>query len=532
MTPTADPNVSITNQDGVAFNTATNDVFLPGAKVTRTLNNVSIYDGNQYPLSGINFQDNHTYERDVEGQADYSRGYTLGPNFGTWQAGFQVRDVVKNQLDNQPSASALSSNILLSQFPSNRDESNYYFGNYQVGPQSQATDILAFYNANSGQFSLTPGGGAGDLRADFHISERVYAGYLENTITHGRFRYNAGVRVESTSDGVQGYQPDPTGAINSVYTSNNYVYVLPSAGVQYNLDNYTDFRAAYSIGIARPNYGDLAPFIQFNPGAADNAAAPLLNAGNPALKATWAENLDLLGEHYLKGIGVIQGGVFYKQIFNDIFPSIVQVQYVQPGQTQAGPVFEALPVNGGSSHLIGVEASYEQHLTRLPGALNGAGYRFNYSYVTSVAEVPGRSDHPALVGTAPNNWNVDLTYDKYGLSARMGLTHNDAYISAYQYTDGTPIAGSPTNITLGGPLGPNGDNYYYPHTQVDAQVSYLVPKGHGASIVAQFLNLNNEVFGFYNGQEQYPVQREYYSPTYTFGLRWTSNAEHGSVFKQ
>ncbi len=519
------------NQDGVAFNTATNDVFLPGAKVTATPHNVSIYDGSQYPLSSIRFQDNHTYERDVEGQADYSRGYTLGPNFGTWQIGFQARDVIKNQLDNQPTATPLASNVLLSQFPSNRDQSNYYFGNYQVGPQSQATNIIGFYNTNPGQFTLTPGG-AGDLQADFHVSERVYAGYLENTITHGRFRYNSGVRVESTTDGVQGYQSNGAGALNPAYTTNNYVYVLPSAGVQYNLDNYTDFRIAYSIGLARPNYGDLAPFVQYNQGASDTASAPLLSAGNPNLKATWAENLDLLGEHYLKGIGVIQGGIFYKQIFNDIFPSVVQVQYVQPGDTQSSLVREGLPVNGGSSHLIGAEASYEQHLTRLPGAFSGTGYRFNYSYVASVAGVPGRSDKPSLAGDAPNNWNVDLTYDKYGLSARMGLTHNDAYISAYQYTDGTPIAGSPTNITQGGPLGPGGDNYYYPHTQVDAQVSYLVPKGRGASIVAQFLNLNNEVFGFYNGQEQYPVQREYYSPTYTFGLRWTSNAEHGSVFKQ
>ena len=229
---------------------------------------------------------------------------------------------------------------------------------------------------------------------------------------------------------------------------------------------------------------------------------------------------------------MIQGGIFYKQIFNDILQSVAPVQYVLQGQTQPSTVFASTPINGGSSHLIGVEASYEQHLTRLPGALNGTGYRFNYSYVASVASVPGRSDKPSLAGDAPNNWNVDLTYDKYGLSARMGLTHNDAYISAYQYQDGTPILGQATSPTSGGSLGPGGDNYYYPHTQVDAQVSYLVPKGRGVNVVAQFLNLNNEVFGFYNGSEQYPVQREYYSPTYTFGLRWTSSAEHGSVFKQ
>jgi hypothetical protein len=32
--------------------------------------------------------------------------------------------------------------------------------------------------------------------------------------------------------------------------------------------------------------------------------------------------------------------------------------------------------------------------------------------------------------------------------------------------------------------------------------------------------LNNEVFGFYQGSERYPIQREYYQPAYAFGLRW------------
>ena len=35
------------------------------------------------------------------------------------------------------------------------------------------------------------------------------------------------------------------------------------------------------------------------------------------------------------------------------------------------------------------------------------------------------------------------------------------------------------------------------------------------------LNLNNEVFGFYNGSEQFPIQREYYNRTISAGLRWT-----------
>jgi hypothetical protein len=39
--------------------------------------------------------------------------------------------------------------------------------------------------------------------------------------------------------------------------------------------------------------------------------------------------------------------------------------------------------------------------------------------------------------------------------------------------------------------------------------------------VGSGLNLSNEVFGFYNGSGIYPVQREYYRPTYSFGVRWS-----------
>jgi len=47
----------------------------------------------------------------------------------------------------------------------------------------------------------------------------------------------------------------------------------------------------------------------------------------------------------------------------------------------------------------------------------------------------------------------------------------------------------------------------------------------GLRIVASGLNLSNEVFGFYNGNGIYPVRREYYKPTYSFGLRWTVASE-------
>jgi hypothetical protein len=55
------------------------------------------------------------------------------------------------------------------------------------------------------------------------------------------------------------------------------------------------------------------------------------------------------------------------------------------------------------------------------------------------------------------------------------------------------------------------------------QGSYRLVRGW--RIVASGLNLSNEVFGFYTGSPIYPNQREYYKPTVTVGMRWSSGAE-------
>jgi len=241
----------------------------------------------------------------------------------------------------------------------------------------------------------------------------------------------------------------------------------------------------------------------------DPTSNPPVSAGNPDLKPTHAQNFDLLLEHYLKPVGLIQVGGFYKYLSDPIYTVTT---------TRTTPPYVGLvqnqPINGPHAHISGIEMSWQQQLRFLPGLLNGMGVRANYSYTASRAAFPqgfGRTDHPSLIRQAPNNWNLDVTYDKKGISARMGLTHNDAYLWSYGFQDGN----------LGGIKGPGGDTYLYPHTQVDAQVSYWIPRGHGLQAIVSMLNLNNEVFGFYNGSEQYPLQREYYNRTISAGLRWT-----------
>jgi hypothetical protein len=92
------------------------------------------------------------------------------------------------------------------------------------------------------------------------------------------------------------------------------------------------------------------------------------------------------------------------------------------------------------------------------------------------------------------------------------------------FTQKTPSDSNTGDIASGGGIkGPNGDTYLYGHLQVDLQGTYRLPKGFSA--VAYALNLNNEVFGFYNGSTSNPIQREFYRQTFGGGLRWTPSRE-------
>ena len=63
-----------------------------------------------------------------------------------------------------------------------------------------------------------------------------------------------------------------------------------------------------------PNFSSLPPFFT------ENDRRNSISVGNPDLKPTHANNFDLLYEHYLKPLGILQAGFFYKDISDPIIP--------------------------------------------------------------------------------------------------------------------------------------------------------------------------------------------------------------------
>jgi TonB-dependent receptor len=459
-------------------------------------NGVNIYDPSQYFLQGLDYDTSRSAQLNLQGGADLSKSYKWNGFYGTFAFGAKVRNAHKY---NEPNDLFYNANdqgsIPLNVFPVSLTDNSYYDKTYTLGYMPDYNPLKQYFVGHPDLFSVDVSQtNSRKLRNQWDINERVSSGYLMNSITFSRFRVYGGLRFEGTNEDNRGNLVQ-SGTISPLLRSGGYIDALPSAEVRYTTTGDSGIRFAYSRGLARPNFGDLAPYLSLNLAGGVNRSS----IGNPDLKATHADNFDLLFEQYLKPLGMIQAGYFYKRIADPIV--VVQTAGVTyPGIPQT--FIQTQPVNAGSAHVQGFEAAYQQRLSYLPGVLSALGISANYSYTTSQANgIPGRSDQPALLRQAPHTWNISPTYDRGRISFRLGLSYNAANIFQYNYSDGAPL----------GLHGPNGDVYLYAHLQIDTQASIRVAKGF--SVIAYGLNLGNEVFGFYQGDPVWPIQREYYQPT-------------------
>jgi TonB-dependent receptor len=514
------PTTYFNGPQNVAFNLDNTDPLRPRYSVT---NGVNIYDPTAYSINNVLVPQAYMNQLNIQGAVTAARRYTAWSHLGTFEMGFKVKNghkvynVVNNYWNNG------NASLTLDRFLGTFTDPHYYDKSYTMGPLSTYDTLNSALVSGIADGSFTYDSNTTRLRSDasdYDATERIYAGYLMNAISFGKLRLQTGVRFEGTQTA---NTANLVNVSNGTYVSTTpvnggtgYLNVLPSVQAQYLLTPNTNLRATYGMGIARPNISDTVPFEQSDP----NASPKSVVLGNPTLKPTRANNYDLLVEHYFQPLGILQAGFFYKDLTNPIYNTT---------QTLTSGLFAGYQlqqtINGPNAHITGFEAAWEQRLSRLPGLLSGFGVSANYSYTTSQVTFPagfsgGRTDHPSLLRQAPNTWNLGFTYDRARFSMRFGVSHNDANIAFYNY-----VVTDPTKVhdPIVGLKGPTGDNYFYAHTQFDVQGSYRL--GKGFRLIVSGLNLSNEVFGFYNGSTIYPTQREYYHPTVSAGVRWSSTAE-------
>ena len=468
----------------------------------------------------LGYSHGHTAQLNLQGTAAMAKRYHAGPYLSTIEIGGKFRNAHKFDDSINYTITPLDSvgAVPLANFPNVFTNNNYYNKSYNLGYNPSYNDVYAYTLANSAHFLSPNDPSAQDLSSQFDLVEQVASGYVMNTIDIGKARIIAGIRFEGTNLRTLSY--DANTNLVDVKNSGSYLNVLPSAAIRYALDSNTFLRLAYARGLSRPDPQDIAQAVSWTflaPNDPKNSAT----LSNPGLKAETADNFDLLVEHYLNPFGMITAGFFYKNLYNPIAQETFPKANFSPAPNAPVGTYQVTQfINAGSAWLYGFEVAYVQHMTFLPGLLRGFGLGANYGYANSRAiGLPGRSDSPRLLRSAPNTWNISPTYDLGRFSFRAGLSYNEDNIYGYSYQDGT--GGS--TPTPGGIKGPFSDVYFYPHLQIDMQGSIRLAKGF--TFIGYILNVNNEVFGFYQGSNQYMIQREYYQPTYAAGLRWSPRHE-------
>ena len=349
------------------------------------------------------------------------------------------------------------------------------------------------------------------LTANYNAKENIFATYVRwDQDFNDKLSMIVGFRIENTRIDYTGNRVlDEEELESKINMTNNYTNVMPSLSFKYNATENLILRLAATTALARPNYYDLAPYVN------NIASDKEIVAGNPDLKATYAYNYDFMVENYFKSIGLISGGAFYKNL-NDFVYKYSSNQYTNadfasdfPNQMNPVPAGEQWKFiqskNGDKVDVYGFEVALQRQLDFLPGKfLKGFGIYLNYTYTKSKAKGIADEDgnerkNVSLPGTAPHMFNGSLSWENKRFSARISTNYTADYVD---------VLGADASE----------DSYYDKQFFVDANATFKITKN--MRLFAEANNLTNQPLRYYQGVQAQTQQLEYYQARYNFGLKF------------
>jgi outer membrane receptor protein involved in Fe transport len=201
------------------------------------------------------------------------------------------------------------------------------------------------------------------------------------------------------------------------FTSNNF---LPMVGWNWNVTDDLVMRTAFAQTIARPNFQELVPVIQY-----DYIGGPIF-IGNPSLQMSSLNNYDARLDWMPYENWLVSGSVFYKTLADPI-------QYVQ--RFTNGFVYTT-PLNFTDGYLLGFEAEGRVTFEEVLGeGWRGLAVGGNFTYMESSVTLPEVDqaamraygfDEPTQPMTATPDFlfNASVTYDIEDTGTQVGLFYN------------------------------------------------------------------------------------------------------------
>jgi TonB-dependent receptor len=429
-------------------------------------------DLDEYILDEIETNDNYTEENILTARVDLQQGL----NNGFWKAGLKYRGGEKK------------TNMEVFVYESEDDLFfiNYLDPGYHEGPIVQ-NQYLSGSQFDPGKVSEILGldGVEGEKNleedlGDFEATEDIYAAYaLAELYLTDRLMLLPGLRYEYTDGSYDAFEFDEEEeTLMPVSGGKTYGDVLPNVHLRYLLDERSNFRAAVTRTLARPNFEDVVPRSLII--REDNE----IERGNADLDPTLAWNVDLMYERFFATVGVVSAGVFYKDLSDYIFVSTID-------EERDGETWEVTqPLNGDEATLWGIELAFQNQFRKAPSPWDGFGFFINYTWTESDATIPGRDGKQPLPGQPEQVGNIAISYEKGWFSGILSYNIQGEWLEE--------VGGDPDE-----------DEWVDEHNQLDFQAQFRL--GDSWSIYAQVYNLTDEPYRRYLGQPDQPLQEEYYS---------------------
>ncbi len=271
--------------------------------------------------------------------------------------------------------------------------------------------------------------------------ETISAGYVQASVKFGKLRVLGGLRMEETETegtawvrnttaswggntvGGASFDPTTVGAnaaraqrsfVRRNTSNGDYRNVFPGLHLVYEPVSALLVRASYNRAISRPAVASLIPTVT------ENSENNTVSMGNPDLKPYLTENFEVSVEKYFEPVGLFSVGVFLKEItdYTRTVASTVPSSGLDGSGLYAGYTLTTTR-NVGGAHVRGIEASYQQQFSFLPGVLKGIGAFANYTYLEAEGTFGTVTSTTKLANLAPRSGNGGISFRYRGLDLRF-----------------------------------------------------------------------------------------------------------------
>ncbi|GGO65313.1 TonB-dependent receptor [Bowmanella pacifica] len=284
---------------------------------------------------------------------------------------------------NSPETKAFTLTNVLSDF-TNRFEPDLMPGQLQqfIDP----TKFLEHFTQNESQWVDKKNQLDEALSSQFEVEETINAAYIMARYKSEDLTLLGGLRYEQTevdSTGGQKLNDDDPSTPNYVLVSQSGSYnnLLPSLQVNYNLNDNTKIRLAYSETLGRAEYSDLA--VRGSKQIDDTNQSISISSGNTNLKPRESKNTDISLEYYLPKQGIfLSAGAFNKSIDNEIYTRKTNEMVIINGSEYS--LSTKQPDNASETKLYGMEVGIlVNSFSSISENLKDFGISANYSHIES-----------------------------------------------------------------------------------------------------------------------------------------------------